>query len=137
MTQSTWQPEFKMWPTFELKPPALHSEAITPAELHKRVKRANRQHELDLVAMALATILGNYRCEIRDEDETYPCNSPEDFYLLDEHYVHCFSPHTGEELGWFLFIPNNGSPAECFCDWGAGDKQFGQFLEGVMEAFDE
>ena len=137
MTNPTWEPIFKCWPIFDLKHPRLPPERITPEELRKRVRLANLQHEMNLTSMALAAILGNYRCEIHDEDEVYPCDSVDDFFIVEENYVHCYSLDTNEKVSWFLFIPNNGSPAESFCDWRADNKQFDQFLEGVMEAFDE
>ena len=138
MTNDAWTPAFKAWPVFALAQPTLPPERITPAELQRRVQVANRQHEANITGMALAAIMGSYRCEIRDdEDGVYPCDSIEDFYIMDEHHVHCYSLNTEEYVGEFFFIPNNGSPAECFADWTTWDKTFDEFLDGIVGAIDE
>ena len=53
-----------------------------------------------------------------------------------EHYVHCYSHETGEYVGWFLFIPYNGSVAESFADWTTGSSSFDRFLSSLTEELD-
>jgi hypothetical protein len=131
-----WTPAFKTWPTFELAPKGLQPEPITPLELKRQLRAATRHHEATITNMALAAIMGAYRCEIHSEGDIYPCVTTDDFYIMDEHHVQCFSHSTGEEKGRFLFIPNNGSPAESFADWSGG-KTFSTFMDAILEAFDD
>jgi hypothetical protein len=134
-----WDERFTYWPTVAVRTrPDVKAERITLEEFKSRVNAMRENHEAEAYALALSTILGAYRCVIKDEDggEDYLCESTEDFFIMDEHYVHCYSPDSGEYVGWFLFIPYNGSVAESFADWTTGSSSFDRFLSSLTEELD-
>lgn len=134
-----WDERFTYWPTVAVRTrPDVKAERITLEEFKSRVNAMRENHEAEAYALALSTILGTYRCVIRDEEggEDYLCESTEDFFIMDEHYVHCYSPDSGEYVGWFLFIPYNGSVAESFADWTTGSSSFDRFLSSLTEELD-
>lgn len=136
---TSWDERFTYWPTVAVRTrPDVKAERITLDEFKSRVNAMRENHEAEAYALALSTILGAYRCVIKDEDggEDYLCESTEDFFIMDEHYVHCYSPDSGEYVGWFLFIPYNGSVAESFADWTTGSSSFDRFLSSLTEELD-
>ena len=138
---NSWQPAFRTWPIFRLfsERPELNADRTTLEEFRERLRLLREGEENAEYALVLSYILGTYKCIIRDvdADEEYPCETSEDFFIMDEHYVHCYSPDSGEYVGWFLFIPYNGSVAESFADWTTGNKAFDDFLSSLREEIDQ
>lgn len=136
---TSWDERFTYWPTVAVRTrPDVKAERITLEEFKSRVNALRDNHEAERYALILSTILGNYKCVIKDEDggEDYLCKSTEDFFIMDEYYVHCYSRETGGNVGWFLFIPYNGSVAESFADWTTGSSSFDRFLSSLTEELD-
>lgn len=136
-----WDERFTYWPTVAVRTrPDVKAERITLEEFKSRVNALRDNHEAERYALILSTILGNYKCVIKDmgleEVEEFLCESTEDFFIMDEHYVHCYSHETGDNVGWFLFIPYNGSVAESFADWTTGSSSFDRFLSSLTEELD-
>lgn len=135
-----WDERFTYWPTVAVHTrPDVKPERITLEEFKARVTALRENHEAEAYALILSTILGNYKCVIKDEDggEDYLCESTEDFFIMDEHYVHCYSHETGDNVGWFLFLPYNGSVVESFCDWTTGNADFDKFMETITSVIDD